>query len=110
MDWPPIGAGIVSPVTAPEWKTLTLKSNLCSLLALLESVAEETLANNDWPSPVVASQEINIGLLVDEAAILPKLTLVTVVSPAVGEPRCTRLSVTWPEAEPVFATTILTTC
>ena len=104
---------MVSPVTAPEWNTLTLKSNLCSLFALLVSiVAEEaaTLANKVCESPVVAFQEIKIGLLVDEAGIIPKSTLVTVVSPAVGEPRCTRLSMTCPAADPVLATTILTTC
>ena len=113
MLCPPRGSGIVSPVTAPDWKTLTWKSNLCSLFALLESIEPEvaaTRANKLCESPVVAFQEIRIGLLVDEAGRTPRFTLRTVVSPAVGEPWCKRFSMTAPPAEPLLATTILTMC
>ena len=91
----------------------TLKSNLRASLAGFESEddgAGATLANRVWRSPGDAVHAIATG----DATVEPPSELIlaepTMVSPAVGEPRCTNETIAEPVSEPELPTTILATC
>ena len=89
-----------------------MKSNLLSSLAGLESEDDtpgETLANSVCKSPGDAVHAIATGDAIVELASEFMLTEPTIVSPAVGEPRCTKVTMTEPVSEPELPTTILAT-
>jgi hypothetical protein len=104
--------GIESPRVSPFMNggEDTLKSILFSSLAELESVVcAVTLANSVCKSPGDAVQAIKTGVAEEMLGIFPRLIVLTIDSPAVGEPRCINETEATPPTEPELETTILAT-